>query len=139
MNGKSLTPKSYFTHKDQVRISRNKTIGEINNIGKNFRLCLDIRIDAISTSTHQSIISIGKMIRLFHRYRTTAKNYVLHPVIHCWGEKDLPPFDLTQLGDKGQVLTLQDWHQVSVESRKYRSETIFIYLDQNGAHNGGQG
>ena len=52
------------------------------------------------------------MVRLFQRYRTTAKNYVLHPVIHCWGEKDLPPFDLTQLGNKDQVLTLQDWHEV---------------------------
>ena len=113
MNGKSLTPKSYFTHKDPIRISRNQTIGEISNTGKNFRLCLDIRIDAISTSTHQSIISIGKMVRLFQRYRTTAKNYVLHPVIHCWGEKDLPPFDLTQLGDKGEILALRFWHQVS--------------------------
>ena len=121
MNGKSLTPKSYFTHKDPVRISRDKTIGEINNAGRNFRLSFDIRIDAISTSTHQSIISVGKMVRLFQRYRTTAKNYVLHPVIQCWGEKDLPPFDLTELGDC-QVVNLQDWHQVSVSfvgDRKY--------------------
>ena len=112
MNGKILTPKSYFTHKESVRITRDKTLGEIVSLGKNFRLSLDIRIDSISTSTHQSIISIGKMIRLFQRYRTTAKSYVLHPVIHSWGENDLPPFDLTELGDTNQNLTLQDWHQV---------------------------
>ena len=112
LNGKILTPKSYFTHKESVRVTRDKTLGEIVSLGKNFRLSLDIRIDSISTSTHQSIISIGKMIRLFQRYRTTAESYVLHPVIHSWGENDLPPFDLTKLGDTNQNLTLQDWHQV---------------------------